>query len=104
MMGSISGNESVSDIGQIIYQEGSASRFELRRAGVIRFIDRFLAGDLSAEQIVDIASMLEMNDRILLDEVDRSVVTEALFQLSSPEINGPVTESRAEEVRKKLIA
>lgn len=76
----------------------------LSGAALIQFIDRFLTGDLSVEQIVGIADLLEVNEAIEVDEADRLVVAEALFQLATPEVNGQITQRRAQDIRATLVA
>lgn len=100
----ITGDESVDDLWEALHGKGLSSECGLTRVGLVRFIDRFLVNELSSDQLAEIADILEMNERILLPEADHSPVTEALFQLASPEINGPITTIRAEEIRKDLLA
>jgi len=75
----------------------------LSGAALIQLIDRCLIGDLSVEQIVGIANLLEVNEAINVDEADRLVVAEALFQLATPEINGQITQRRAQDIRAILV-
>lgn len=103
-MRSITGNETVSELSALLKEIRVPGEIGLSGAAVIQFIDRFLTGDLSVEQIVGIADLLEVNEAIEVGEADRLAVAEALFQLATPEINGQMTQRRAQDIRAMLVA
>jgi len=102
-MRSITRNETVSELSALLKEIRVPEEIGLSGAALIQLIDRCLIGDLSVEQIVGIANLLEVNEAINVDEADRLVVAEAHFQLATPEINGQITQRRAQDIRAILV-
>jgi hypothetical protein len=68
--------------------------FQLGSEHVVAVLQRFLGGALTAREVATWAEALEMRE----DVGYPSQVGEALFVLSSPEINGPLTPRLATEL------
>ncbi|KRE88357.1 hypothetical protein ASG87_07015 [Frateuria sp. Soil773] len=58
-------------------------------------LQRYLAGQVSTESVVDLANALEMNERVNVDGPGDVVINNVLFELANPEINGALTEAGA---------
>ena len=82
---------------------GNASSFvTLRVADLERAVRRFLEGQLSAHELSRWANLLEGNDLVEYDETANRLIADVLFQLASPEINGPITKQACEELLARL--
>lgn len=67
----------------------------------VRFAaDEFLAGRLSAENLVQWAEVLHSAEEVVLDPADEGYLADALFELSTPELFGPMEEVVA-DLRKR---
>ncbi|MGJ4966935.1 hypothetical protein [Bradyrhizobium sp. HKCCYLRH3061] len=65
--------------------------------------ERFLRGDLSAEEIVEWASRIELIDEIQFDKNDQKMIADAVFEMASPEINGPLDGDMAQRWLDRLV-
>jgi hypothetical protein len=79
----------------------------LQAADVVAVIDRFLDGELSPEQVVDWADLLEARDDVEFGVVAGSpdVVKNAIWLLANPEINlpgGVIARDSASAIRGEL--
>jgi hypothetical protein len=67
----------------------------LNESGVALLCELFLSEKLTAQEIAYIADILQMSDRV---EFSSTWVADALSELTDPEINGPLTVERAQEI------
>jgi len=74
------------------------------KQALIVFIDRFLSGELSAAELERIAEVIDVNDSIEIPEHDRQAVINAVFSLSSTEINGKLDVQRVKAVRAAVLS
>lgn len=73
------------------------------RAVVLRSVlKRLLDGDTDANSVCDWADALELVDHVTYDPTDQGPIADVLFNLSTPEINGPLTRDRAEKLLASL--
>lgn len=70
----------------------SGSSAQLARVTVRRALDAFTRGDISPALLERWAEAVHSADDIELDPVDQDFLSEALFELSTPELFGPMEE------------
>jgi len=75
----------------------------IRRQDVMNAIERFESGDATALELEEWAETVHTNEDIELDENDRSLVAQALFELSTPELFGDPADV-ARSLRRRLAA
>lgn len=73
----------------------------LTRAHCIAVLDRFLAGELSAEQVEAWADALECREDV---GHETSMVGEVIHALASPAIHGALTAGLAEDLRRQCAS
>jgi len=61
-------------------------------------LTRFLQLELTAQDVTDWASALELRDDIKFGYDDEGAVFTAIFKLATPELEGPLTMQRAESL------
>ena len=79
----------------------------LRASDVLAIVDRYLEGQLSAQEIYDWANLLECREDIDFLPEDRGVAQEMIFWLANPEIHlpgGVIDHDNASMIREKLNA
>lgn len=64
---------------------------DLTPVSIMTVLDKYLSGDLSAQEVELWAETLYMRDDVGLQEKCEGTLKMALFELSSPEINEPIT-------------
>ncbi len=72
---------------------------------IVRILDRFVSGELSEEQVLSWAELIECREDIGYPENAADAVKEALFLLANPEINlpgGVLTAETSRAVRNAL--
>jgi hypothetical protein len=73
------------------------SRYDLNdpiiisRQTLLVALRRFLAADVRKDDLVDWANQIELHDEVQYEPRFNDVISDALFSISSPEINGPIT-------------
>lgn len=99
----ISGKESFEELNRLLCEDSEGNDIELTKAAVVLFIDRFLGGEISGIELQRISEILEMNEKLVMeDDSDQVLISTALFQISTPEINGDLTGARMLRVRAEL--
>ena len=98
----ITGRESADDLERIC-RMASIDSIGFTKQALLVFIDRFLAGELLAEELERIAEVLDVNDAIEVPAPERQAVIDAVFSLSSTEINGKLDMQRVEALRAELL-
>lgn len=76
----------------------------LTKADIVSILDRYLAGDLTPQQVADWADLVECREDIELPEADKASISDAVFQLANPILNGELTMQLAELMRLALIS
>lgn len=66
-------------------------------------IDRFLAGQIDAGQLTEWADRCECRETVEYDPGHENTISQALFELATPEINGELTVKRVKEIRATLM-
>lgn len=74
----------------------------LREKDVLLVLERFLAGDLTSEQLSDWADLIECREDIALPSKPVNL-SEVVFWLANPNLQGPVTVDAVAEVRDHLL-
>ena len=70
---------------------------------ILYVLQRYIAGELEANDIFEWASELEMREDIQFGQEDQRVFL-IIFKLSTPELEGPLTLQRAEKIVTALTA
>jgi hypothetical protein len=78
----------------------AASVVVLSIADVIRSLDEYLVGNVSAWELHDWAESYDANDDI---EFEVEALKDVVFELTSPEINGALSMARAARIREGLL-
>ena len=94
----LSGSESADNIRQVIHEHGLAM-LSVACVGVL--LKKFSSGQLDAATILQIADELE-NDAVIYERGKEEIIATILFELSSPEVNGPLTLQRCSELISKF--
>jgi hypothetical protein len=76
----------------------------LHASDLLRVIDRFLAGDIDAQQLQDWAERLECREDIGFGPDDEQLVDDVFFRLATPFINEPLTQETVARMREQLWA
>ena len=76
----------------------------LRASDLLRVIDRFLAGNIDAQQLQDWAERLECREDIGFESDDKQLVDDVFFRLATPFINEPLTHESVSRMREQLCA
>jgi len=74
----------------------------LSPATVIEVLDRYLSGDVTAEEIEKWADGIEVREDIAFPLVFDTVLKELFFELANPEINRPLSPETAQEWSERL--
>lgn len=80
----------------------SGKKVILTRDALVRFAERYLREEISAKDLEIIAEALDANDSVIIEEKHCQSVTDALFYLSSTDVNGPLTMARVGEVLSRI--
>jgi hypothetical protein len=76
----------------------------LRLADLDWVLEQCAEGVLSGERIQEWAEILEMNEHIDYEPGVEEAIADVLFRLSTPEINKPISQAVARELRAALSA
>ena len=82
--------------------DSDAELVVLTAAGALRILERYLSGELSAEQVEYWAELLEMRDDVGLEVRQEAELRRLIFVLANPEINEPLTPALAIRLRRAL--
>jgi hypothetical protein len=74
----------------------------LAAADALRILERYLGGELSAQQVEYWAELLEMRDDVGFEERWSSELRRLIFVLANPEINEPLMPALAIKLRRVL--
>ena len=74
----------------------------LNREDIIRILDRYLTGELTAEQVTDWANLLECREDIGFPEGDEDLLSETIFRLANPYLTDEVTLELGQSIRREL--
>jgi hypothetical protein len=74
----------------------------LTKADLLRVIDRFLAGQISAAQLQQWAENLELREDVAFDERDAELLDDIFFRIATPEINEPLTHDVVRRMRDEI--
>jgi hypothetical protein len=74
----------------------------LTSADVISILERYLSGDLTAQQVADWADLVECREDIELPQMGTASISDAVFHLANPNLRGELTPQVAERIRSAL--
>jgi hypothetical protein len=66
-------------------------RVTVTRGALRKALERFIAGEVTAHELVSWASLLEAHDRIEYEQGFEKVIADVLFSVASPQINEPLS-------------
>jgi hypothetical protein len=95
----ITGNETLEEL-KAKYVEKRRLSLEVR--ALIRFIDRFVQGKLTAAQVQELGDFLESDGVDYLDANGDGIMAQVLFEMSTPEANADIDRQVAERWRTML--
>ncbi|PIQ77844.1 hypothetical protein COV82_02510 [Candidatus Peregrinibacteria bacterium CG11_big_fil_rev_8_21_14_0_20_46_8] len=72
------------------------------RSQLVHIIDQTISGKISKEDLSTWAETLEAQDGIAYEEQYMQKIADILFLLSTPEINGELTNQKLEEYKSRL--
>jgi hypothetical protein len=75
----------------------------LTREDIVRVLDRYLAGELTAEQVTDWADLVECREDIGFPGGDEDVLSDAVFRLANPNLRDEVTPELGQIIRRELV-
>ena len=75
----------------------------LTKVDVLRIIDRFLAGRISAAQLEAWAENLEEREDVAFDERHAELLNGIFFRIATPMINEPLTREVVQRMREELV-
>ena len=78
--------------------------YTLPRAAVVEIIDRRLADELSEAELIDWARYFECREEVGYEESARDIISSALYWLSNPEHNQPLTRDTLLDIRTATAA
>jgi hypothetical protein len=74
----------------------------LRKDDLLRIIDRFLAGDITAAQLQEWAENLEVREDVAFDKTEEKLLDDVFFRIATPIINEPLTKESVCRMRNEL--
>jgi hypothetical protein len=74
----------------------------LTRADIIHILERYLAGQLTAEQVTDWADLVEVRDDIGYPASERELLSDVIFRLANPNLREEITTALAKQLRSEL--
>jgi hypothetical protein len=101
----LSGNESRLQVAELRAQAAMRRQgsIVLTREALVRVLERHMSGELTADELTELADELEANDEIDYEPNAEAVIAEVLFELSAPAINGTPTIERSCVLRDSLL-
>ena len=76
----------------------------LHVSDIIAVLRKFLDLQISANELQEWAEVLSMNDWIAYAEEESATIADVLFQLSTPEINVPLTANSVSDLLQDLVS
>ena len=90
----IAGTESGDELQQKI---DSGDSYSLDAAALARFVSRYVADELSAADLEQIGDLLEGAEFVeYVGPGSDGIIAQVIFQMSTPQSNGPITKQSAE--------
>jgi hypothetical protein len=74
----------------------------LKKEDLLKIINRFLSGEISATQLQEWAENLEVREDIAFDEKESELIDDVFFRLATPEINEPLTSESVQRMKDEL--
>jgi len=75
----------------------------LIREDIVRILDRYLGGELGAEEVRDWADLAECREDIAFPGDDEDVLADTLFRLANPNLREDLTPELAQIIRRELV-
>jgi len=106
LMDAISGSGNLRDAVKVLIEAGKqtigAPSVSFRAESLALALMRFLKSEVNATDLEQWCEALEGNDAIEYEEGHQQVISSILFEVSSPDINGPLTLEKCIEMLAKL--
>jgi hypothetical protein len=74
----------------------------LTRQDILAVLDRYLAGDLTSEQVTDWADLVECREDIALPDGEKDLLSDVIFRLANPYLRDEVTPELGQRIRREL--
>lgn len=100
-MQAISGHEELSELLAKL-RASIAEPWLLSSSALVHLLNRFLTGEITAEDVETLADALEMNEAVTYEQPHGQIIADVLFVLSNPEINGPLTQANVTTLIQRL--
>ncbi len=84
--------------------DADAPLVQIRVDDVLAILNRYLAGELSADQIEDWANHLEVRDDVGMDPPHEEVLREIIFRLANPYLNHEITPELVNNIHAELVS
>ena len=75
----------------------------LKKEHLLQIIDRFLAREISGEQLQEWAENLEVREDVGFDQKEEELLDSVFFRIATPEINDPLTPDVVRQMRNELL-
>ena len=75
----------------------------LKKEHLLRVMDRYLAREISAEQLQEWAENLEGREDVVFDQKEEESLDSVFFRIATPEINDPLTSEIVRQMRNELL-
>ena len=75
----------------------------LKKGDLLRVIDRFLSGGITAAQLQQWAENLECREDMAFDPAEEELLDDVFFRLATPFINEPLTRESVTKMRNELV-
>jgi hypothetical protein len=90
------------ELGSFGWDWTGAPLLVLTKADILRVIDRFLAGQISAAQLQEWAETLEVREDVAFEERDAELLDDIFFRIATPMINEPLTHEVVQRMRDEI--
>ena len=98
-MESLSGNESVAEV---MVKLRSDDQLRLTKGALLTIVERYLDGRLTVDELQQLGDLLEFDPIEYVDESPSGVVAQVVFEMATPEANGPIDRNAALRWRELL--
>jgi hypothetical protein len=79
-----------------------SNQWLLTKSALVHLLNRFIAGEVESADVFALTNALEMNESILYEPPFETAIADALFLLSTPEVNGVLTAKTASSLIEAL--
>jgi hypothetical protein len=87
---------------KLLHAHTEEAPLTITRETVLALLRRFLGGELKADELTDWANLVELNDEFQYEPGYEKRIADALFCLSTPEINGAIDRASCQRLIEEL--